>query len=217
MQYTWSDTLMDSNITFVNLVFNDGQLKFDVSVWIIVLLVLVLMALAVRLYRHTNKYELVKLRLQIPGIGNAEFTPNDEDVQIAHQLWTQLVTRKAAIKIDPEKDVITEVYDSWYGLFALTRELIGSIPIKYLQEDSTKQLISLSTDVLNIGLRPHLTTWQAKYRNWYKHQTSALASKTPQELQKEYPEYEALITDMLVVNENLIDYAVQLKKIIEAK
>lgn len=208
---------MDSNITFVNLAFNDGQVKFDVSIWIILLLVAILAVLIVRFYKHTKKYELVKIRLKIPGIGNAEFTPNDEDIQIAHNLWTQLITRKAAIVIDPEKDVITEVYDSWYALFTTTRELIGAIPIKYLNEESTKQLISISTDVLNIGLRPHLTTWQAKYRNWYKHQEDELKTKTPQELQKEYSEYNLLILEMQKVNANLIDYAEQLKIIIEAK
>lgn len=208
---------MDSNITFVNLAFNDGQIKFDMSVWVVVCLLIVLAILAYRFYVHTKKYKLVKIRLKIAGIGSAEFTPNDEDIQVAHQLWTQLLTRKAAIKINPEEDVITEVYDSWYGLFTTTRELISSIPIKYLEEESTKQLISISTDVLNKGLRPHLTTWQAKYRNWYKHQEEELKTKTPQELQKEYPFYDELIEDMLLVNENLIDYANELKRIVEAK
>jgi hypothetical protein len=208
---------MDSNITFINLAFNDGQIKFDVSIWIIALLVAVLAVPVYRFYNHTKKYKLVKIRLKIPGIGNAEFTPNDEDIQVAHQIWTQLVTRKAAIKINPEEDVITEVYDSWYALFTTTRELISSIPIKYLEEESTKQLISISTDVLNKGLRPHLTTWQVKYRNWYKHQEEKLKTKTTQELQKEYPFYTELIDDMLLVNENLIDYAQQLKIVIGSK
>jgi hypothetical protein len=208
---------MDSNITFVNLAFNGGQIKFDVSVWVIALIIVVLAILVYRFYNHTKKYKLVKIRLKIAGIGTAEFTPNDEDIQVAHQLWTQLVTRKAAIKINPEEDVITEVYDSWYGLFTTTRKLISSIPIKYLEEKSTQKLISISTDVLNKGLRPHLTTWQAKYRNWYKHQKKELKTKTPQELQKNYPLYDELISDILLVNENLIDYADQLKIVIESK
>ena len=208
---------MDSNVTFVNLAFNDGQIKFDISVWVIALIIMVLAVVTYRFYTHTKSYNLVKIRLKIAGIGTAEFTPNDEDIQVAHQLWTQLVTRKAAIKINPEEDVITEVYDSWYGLFTTTRELISSIPIKYLEEQSTKQLIAISTDVLNKGLRPHLTTWQAKYRNWYQHQKKELETKTPQELQMEYPFYDDLINDMLLINENLIDYAEQLKIVIESK
>ena len=208
---------MDSNITFVNLAFNDGQIKFDISIWVVAILVMLLLLLIYRFYQHTKKYNLVKIRLKITGIGSAEFTPNDEDIQIAHQLWTQLITRKAAIKVNPEEDVITEIYDSWYGLFTTTRELISAIPIKYLQEDSTKKLISIFTDVLNKGLRPHLTTWQAKYRNWYKHQEEELKTKSPQELQKEYLLYDELIQDMLLVNENLIDYAAQLKIIIESE
>lgn len=208
---------MNTDLTFINLAFNDGQLKFDVSIWVLLVLIGILGIIFYRFYSHTKKYKLVKVTLKIAGIGDAEFTPNDEDIQIAHQIWTQLVTRKGALKVDPEKDVVVEIYDSWYSMFSVTRELIGSIPIKYLDAYSTKQLISITTEVLNLGLRPHLTMWQAKYRNWYRHHEQELESKTPQELQKEYPEYEALIADMLVVNENLIDYAEQLKKIIEAK
>ncbi len=208
---------MDSNITFVNLAFNEGRVKFGVSIWVILLLIAILAVLIVRFYKHTKKYELVKIRLKIPGIGNAEFIPNDEDIQIAHKLWTQLITRKAAIVIDPEKDVITEVYDSWYALFTTTRKLISEIPIKYLNEESTKKLISISTDVLNIGLRPHLTTWQARYRNWYKDQEDELKTISPQEVQKKYPAYDLLIAEMKKVNANLINYAEQLQIIIEAK
>lgn len=31
-------------------------------------------------------------------------------------------------------------------------------------------LIKLTERVLNVGLRPHLTKWQAKYRKWYNNE-----------------------------------------------
>jgi hypothetical protein len=40
---------------------------------------------------------------------------------------------------------------------------------------------------------------------------------TPQEFQKEYPEYNYLIEDLLKVNEQLMQYAQELKKIIDKK
>ena len=37
---------------------------------------------------------------------------NIEDKKIAHKIWTELITRKAALPFERDKDVITEVYDS---------------------------------------------------------------------------------------------------------
>ena len=40
---------------------------------------------------------------------------------------------------------------------------------------------------------------------------------TPQELQKEYPEYNDLIEDLMRVNTQLIQYSQELKKIVDKK
>ena len=94
--------------------------------------------------------------------GRVELRPNIEDGQVAHRIWVELVTRKAALPIDPDLDVIVEVYDSWYALFGRVRQLIGDIPSRLVRkEESTRKLIKIATDTLNLGLRPHLTQWQA--------------------------------------------------------
>lgn len=208
---------MDSNLTLINLAFNNGQILFEVSIWVIVIFFIVMIAMIYGFFKDTKAHRLVKLRIKLGGIGNAEFTPNNEDIQIAHQLWTELITRKVALEIIPDEDVIVEIYDSWYTLFTKTRELIGSLPTSALKQESTKNLIRIATEAINNGLRPHLTKWQSKYRNWYKHQDEQLKTMTPQEVQCTYPEYEALMKDMLEVNQALIDYATQLKKIVDAE
>jgi len=158
----------------------------------------------------------IKTSISLGNIGSFEIQPNYHDIQVAHQIWAELVTRKAAIPIDPEHDVIEEVYNSWYVLFTKIRELISEIPADLIRhEKSTKQLVEIATGSLNNGLRPHLTKWQAKYRNWYKHQDENLRTQTPQEVQKLYPHYEELVAEMLAVNELLIQYAKELKKIAE--
>jgi hypothetical protein len=40
---------------------------------------------------------------------------------------------------------------------------------------------------------------------------------TPQEFQKKYPQYNDLIDDLLDVNQQLIQYSQELKKIIDSK
>ncbi|KNC68129.1 hypothetical protein [Pseudoalteromonas ardens] len=187
----------------------------DVSLWILPIFAvigLIMWLVSCRLKR----YKLVKLNIPLGKIGKAEFAPNDRDIQIAHRIWTELVTRKAAIPIDPDNDVIIEVYDSWYNLFTKVRELIADIPSDLLRnEASTKELVRISTATLNEGLRPHLTKWQARFRNWYSTESEKLKNLTPQELQKQYPEFSELVSDLSVLNSQLIQYAVELKKIVD--
>lgn len=189
-----------------------GSVVLEVSPWLGIPLVLLLGFAWWRLRR--KRFKLVKLDVNLGGIGAAEIRPTIEDVAIAHRIWTELVTRKAAIPIDPDHDVIVEVYDSWYALFGRVRELVGQLPPDLVRDDpATKEIIRIATESLNLGLRPHLTRWQARFRNWYARQAEALQVKTPQEVQRDYPEYDALIADMRAVNRDLIQYASELRKI----
>ena len=77
-----------------------------------------------------------------------------------------------------------------------------------------KGLIDITTKVLNNGLRPHLTAWQAKYRAWYN-STLSDATATPQEIQRTYPEYQLLIDDLKKTNDIMIKYADELKRLID--
>lgn len=139
------------------------------------------------------------------GIGNSsvKLLYNKKDQEIAYKLWVELSTRKIGLPFDRENDVISEVYNSWYEFFKIARELLKEIPVGRLPYSN--DLIQLTEKVLNMGLRPHLTMWQAKYRKWYD---KALEEKsgTPQEIQKQYPEYALLIEDLLLTNERMIEY-----------
>ena len=144
-----------------------------------------------------------------------ELRPNNEDVQIAHRIWTELMTRKAAQPIDIEHDVIVEIYNSWYALFGRVRQLISDIPGQMLRkEQSTRELVRIATQTLNNGLRPHLTRWQARFRHWYDKCPDAVKEKCPQDCQRGFPDYEILVEDIKRVNGQLIQYAAELEKII---
>ena len=191
-------------------------LSIDFSSWLLALIVLIPVILC--FIRFTFKrYRVVKLDISLGKIGKAELRPNNEDLQIAHCIWTELVTRKAAIPVNPNDDVIIEVYDSWYALFTKVRELISNLPAELIKrEKSTQELVRISTATLNDGLRPHLTRWQARFRNWYEANDDKLKQLSPQELQKQFPEFNELISDMLQINSQLIDYANELKKLLDS-
>ena len=142
------------------------------------------------------------------GKNKIKLRPNNTDRQIAYKIWVELSTRKIGLPVDFDNDVIIEIYNSWYSFFAVTRDLIKEVPATKIRRNDTEAIIQLSIDVLNSGIRPHLTLWQAKFRRWYEFEIAKDDSKnlTPQEIQKKYPEYVKLVSDLKIVNLRLINY-----------
>lgn len=142
------------------------------------------------------------------GIGNSHITLkyDAKDKEIAYKLWIELNTRKIGLQYDEEDDVLVEIYDSWYKFFEIARELLKEMPQSKFA--STPQLIELSLKILNIGLRPHLTKWQAKYRKWYAIEIEKQENedKTPQEIQKKYLHYVELVDDLKITNQRMMEY-----------
>jgi hypothetical protein len=191
------------------------NIVINISIWLIIISIILIFIYLIWI-RKKMRFGLVKVDIKLGNVGSVEFRPNKNDIQIAHRIWTELVTRKAAIPIDKENDIIEEIYDSWYAMFQKIREFIGDIPADLIRHNkSTKEIVRIATQTLNNGLRPHLTKWQARFRTWSTAKKDKLMDMTPQDFQKDYPEYEDLIEDLMLVNEQLIQYAQELKKIID--
>jgi hypothetical protein len=143
-----------------------------------------------------------------------EITPNDESAQIAHQAYVELVTRKAALPFDSDHDAISEIYDSWYALFGELRKLARSISARNVRdEEGLCTLLDLLTDVLNKGLRPHLTRWQGPYRIWLSNQRQD-DRKTPESvLQRRFPDYEELVSGLTATNAMLCELTEKLGRL----
>ncbi len=85
-----------------------------------------------------------------------------------------------------------------------------------LKDNNTSQeLVRLLTDILNKGLRPHLTQYQARFRKWYEEQLEENKGKSPQEIQNKFDDIENLVNSMKAVNNTLVEYSKELKKIID--
>ena len=198
---------------------SDKSLQITISPWLIAIGILALVIWLIISWRHVfNIFRSVEIDQIELGIGDQKVTikPNLVDMQIAYKLWVEISTRKIGLPIDYNNDVIVEVYDSWYEFFKITRELIKEIPISKIDRSKdTRQLVEMAIAVLNQGLRPHLTTWQAKFRRWYESELENKKSKisSPQDIQKKYKHYAALKTDMEQVNKRLIKYRSKLERI----
>ena len=151
------------------------------------------------------------------NLGNVTYDLSEQERVLAWQLHVQLVTRKAALSFDEEHDVIVEVYDSLYDLFSITRSLVMNMPLQEIEK--RESVADLMLRVLNDGLRPHLTNWQADFRRWWTQSLNDPANnqKRPQELQRSYPQYVALVHDLGNMNIELSKYAEDLLAIARAR
>lgn len=163
-------------------------------------------------------WSIVESEISLGNIGKVKIKPSYDDIQVAHEAWVELATRKAGLPFDEEHDVIVEIYNSWYELFREMRSLTKQIPAEKIRDSEyTRELVRLLVDALNMGLRPHLTKWQAKFRRWYSHELEKDKDKTPQQIQKMYPEYRALVDDLREVNKQLISYTKFIKAIAQGQ
>ncbi|MBW7997173.1 MAG: hypothetical protein FVQ81_11515 [Candidatus Glassbacteria bacterium] len=193
----------------------DGDLNAFLAVdsflvWIGVGLILLFSTVRIIIWFRGGNWTTFEIDEAKLGFGDQTVTlrPNDTDRQIAYKIWVELSTRKIGLTIELDDDVISEVYDSWYSFFSVTRELIKDVPVSKFRRKHTERIIRLSIDVLNGGIRPHLTKWQARFRRWNERalDTEGHIDLSPQEVQKSFPEYDALTEDLLRVNGQLIAY-----------
>lgn len=165
-------------------------------------------------------WDVVEAEIPFSGFGKVKIRPSHEDIQVAHKAWVELVTRKAGLPLDEEHDTIVELYSSWYELFREMRNLAKQIPAEKIRKHpDTQELVRLLVDVLNQGLRPHLTRWQSRFRRWYDEAINKDENKgrTPQEIQRDYPGYTELITDLKVVNEGLVKYTAFIRRVAQGE
>ena len=164
------------------------------------------------------RYRIVSVTLNLPfGLGNVVYEPTDQDRVLAWRLYVQLKTRKAALIFDDANDVIADVYDSLYELFAITRSLLSDLPVS--EAARPEGVAALALRVLNDGIRPHLTKWQAAFRRWWKTALELPENerRAPQDVQCDYPHYYELTDELKQMNEGLVRYAEDLLAIVRAR
>lgn len=172
----------------------------------------------VRLVRRgRGRFELIEIEAPIVG-GSIKLHRNDEVVRVAHSAWTEIITRKAGLEFDEDNDLIDEVYNSWYELFKELRALTKTVPAHLLRTSAdARELVNLLVDVLNKGLRPHLTKHHARFRNWKQRATVDGDDRDDQDRQRDFPGYEDLVDDLRYVNSEMVKFAEQLRYLAQGK
>ncbi len=184
--------------------------------WLIVLgiiTVLVIVPLSIKIYKKKSKKTIHIDEMKL-GLGSSEIVLKYDysDRELAYKIWVEMESRKVGLQFDIKNDVIVEVYKSWYDFFGLTRKCIEDLPGKRL--DDSSDLVNLCLKVLNDGMRPHLTEWQAKFKRWYEHEAENNDHTiTPQEIQRKYPKYSELEASILSANAKLMEFKFYLHQI----
>lgn len=201
----------------------DWLLTLTISAWVAVAIAMLVIALLIWRYWVSDfAFRSFEIDQADIGIGSQKFSfkPNMIDKQVAYAIWVELSTRKIGLPIDFEHDVVSEIYDSWHGFFTVTRDLVKGIPAQKVKRDSTQKIIRLSIEVLNEGLRPHLTRWQARFRHWYERELRKYDEGKgeevldPQLIQERFPRFDELKIDMERVNQSLIKYRQQMYRLV---
>lgn len=223
-----NDIVTMNDIKIIDLSFNPETWSFTIQISLFVIFILSIIGLIIWLIvksvknknNHYSQIIPVKMKVSVGG-GEIEYdiVRNFTNLEIAHKIYVELITRKAALPFDENHDLIIEVYNSWYSLFQVIRQELKNISGELLQKSSASdKLIELTTDILNKGLRPHLTEHQAKFKKWYANHSddSGNRHRTPQEIQKLYPHYAELVGSLKQVNEILLEYSGELRRFIKS-
>ncbi|CAN1542194.1 hypothetical protein MCEMSE15_01815 [Fimbriimonadaceae bacterium] len=204
-----------NELTFLSLSMkSSGDLSMVLSPWFVTVIILWVLAGYFMLWPRSTRWEASEVNIEVAKIGKIVMRPNQEVAGLAHRAWTEVVTRKAGMTFDEDHDVIEEVYDSWYQLFGEVRTLIKSIPVEKLRaNEDAQQLVKLLLTLLNDVLRPHLTEHQAKFRSWFARHKDMQSDKSPQEVQRQYPEYSTLVESLKQKNSDCLDISKALELI----
>ena len=151
------------------------------------------------------------------NLGSWTYDTTPSDRIVAWKLYVQLATRKAALPLDEKYDVVSEVHDSLSALFGTARELLLELPPHEFERETG--IAPLVLRVMNDGLRPHLTQWQAHFKMWWAEaiKDTSYRGKSPQEVQQHYPHYGELVADLRRTNTELSKLADELLVIARAR
>lgn len=164
-----------------------------------------------------RRFQATQVGISLPfGLGNVTYEARDRDRIPAWRMFVQLKTRKAALPFDEEHDTIADVFDSLHEVFPLTREFLSEVNPH--QGDAQRSIADFVLRVLNDGIRPHLTRWHSTYGRWWEAAISATENKNRslQEIQRAFPQYSELTTDLKKMNDELAKYAEDLLAVVHA-
>jgi hypothetical protein len=109
----------------------------------------------------------VKLNLHFLEISGM-WKPNDSERKAAWELYVEIVTRIAAVPLNPESGLLREALTSLHSLFQTTRSILRRYgpAVAEPKPDGQYNFGFLAVALLNFQIRPLLSRWHPSLVDW---------------------------------------------------
>jgi len=119
------------------------------------------------LQQYWRTVQLTEVKITVPQVSELTFVVNNDARQVAWKLYIETVTRVSTQPLSDEEGFIREALSSLYGLFATTRDTLKSsrpsVPVS-----GGQTVEHLAVTMLNHELRPFLSKWHPRLRDFEK-------------------------------------------------
>ena len=142
--------------------------------------------------------QLTEVKITVPQVSELTFVVNNEARQVAWKLYIETVTRVSTQQLTNEEGFIREALTSLYGLFATTRDTLKagrpSVPVP-----GGQTVEHLAITMLNHELRPFLSKWHPRLREFEK--------THPDSPESNWPNNTACRSELRDVQDHLVGFA----------
>ncbi|MEU8402718.1 hypothetical protein AB0C28_46675 [Nonomuraea sp. NPDC048892] len=127
---------------------------------------------------YNRAARLTEVKILVPQVSELTFVVNNESRTVAWKLFVETITRVSTQPLDDDEGLLREAMTSLHGLFATTREILkGSRPSVPIPGGQTVEHLAIT--MLNRELRPLLSTWHPRLREFEQANPDAPESSWP--------------------------------------
>jgi hypothetical protein len=128
---------------------------------------------------YNRSARLTEVKVSVPQLSELTFVVNNESRNVAWQLFVETVTRVSTQPLDDDEGLTREALTSLYGLFATTRDTLKSsrpsVPVP-----GGRTVEHLAITMLNQELRPFLSKWHPRLREFEQARPDATETDWPE-------------------------------------
>jgi hypothetical protein len=152
--------------------------------------------LMLQIYWRTAR--LSEVKITVPQVSELTFVVNNDARQAAWKFYIETVTRVSTQPLPDDEGLIRETLTSLYGLFATTRDTLKasrpSVPVS-----GSQTVEHLAVTMLNHELRPFLSKWHPRLREF--------ENSNPGAPESAWPESRRCRQELRDVQKNLLGFA----------
>jgi hypothetical protein len=117
--------------------------------------------------RKTEGIRLDKIEMKLFGLGGATWVADDTERKAAWEMYVELITRITVEPLVTDQGLLREAMNSIYSLFGETRRILRSSgPNVARRKKESLSFAEIAVAVLNRGIRPFLTKWHARLKQF---------------------------------------------------